>query len=147
MTSPLQLGIERISETVTQKVEAQNYQTDCESREKKLVRVALEASSCGVCKGTQRRHGSLYSQTYEAEVALGEYCRRDLQCGGDDDDGQAVRKDVPSDDPSCRSTDRLGRKDVFVLLDGKDLTSDESGHTDPVEQSEDYEQRDHVASE
>ena len=95
---------------------------------------------------TQRRQRRCNTQTDEAQVALGEDGSRDLQGGGNDQGTNAVGEQMLFDDTAAGSAQCAGSGDVLALFQDQDLAADDTRHADPVQQSKDDEDGDHVGA-
>lgn len=94
----------------------------------------------------ERRHGSRNAESEEAQIALGEYSRGDLKSCGNDKGADAVCEQVLSDYARAACAESARRRDIFGLLEHKNLRARDTRHADPIEQNEHEEYRNKVRS-
>ena len=144
--SAVELRVKGVTQTVAEEVQREDDERNDHCGDNEAVGVGADAVERVGGKRAERRHRGVNAETEERKIALGEYCVRDLERGRDYDDADAVRHKVLSDYPAALCAGRLCGEDVFLLAQREDLTSDKTGHRDPIEQTEYDEKADDVAA-
>lgn len=110
------------------------------------MRISVHALDRIGCERAERRHGSRNAESEEAQIALGEYSRGDLKSCGNDKGADAVCEQVLSDYARAACAESARRRNIFGLLEHKNLRARDTRHADPIEQNEHEEYRDKVRS-
>ena len=134
------------AQAIAEQVEHKDHHADHQCGGDQQMGVGVHALDGIGSQRTQRRQRGCNTQTDEAQVALGEDGSRDLQGGGNDQSADAVGEQMLFDDTAAGSAQCTGSGNVLALLQDQDLAADDTRHADPVQQSKDDEDGDHVGA-
>ena len=143
----VQLRVKRVPEPVADQVQRKNDDYDNQRGNQQTVWCRGNRGPGIICQGSEGCHRKIDTKSEEGKVAFGENSTRHLKRRCNDNDGKYIRHDMLSHDLTIRRSDRFCREDVLIVLDRKDLSSDQPGHADPVQEGKHDKHRQHVAAE
>ena len=115
------LGIERVAQAVTQKVEGEAHHEDGRAGRRRDPPVIEHVEPSVGDHGAPFGHRRLRAEAQEAQARRGENDARHVQRDADDHRGHAQRHDVAQDDPPRRRADQLHGGDVVGAPNGERL--------------------------
>ena len=142
--SAVRLGVQRIAQTVTEQVEADDDDHDQERRQEEEREVGVrvvDRVGQDVAEGGRR---GLDADTEVAQRRLRRHERRHHQREVDQQRGPEVRQDLLEVDPVARGAEEPGRVHELALADREHLAAHDAGDAGPAEQSEHQDDVDRV---